>query len=249
MKMKNLVLAASAVLSLAAQGATQAADLPAKAPIYAPQPAPIYNWTGIYFGAHVGAGWITGNWNATNFTNLGPLRLGEGSGSGFLGGAQGGINYQIGAMVFGVEGDISWAQISGDTCNTISAVVHCNSQADRVATLAGRFGIAADRSLFYLKGGVAWLRSTQLLDLTLAQATLSDSKRGWTAGAGVEYALTRNWSAKLEYDFMDFGTSQFTFDFPIASTIVATDIKQRLQTVTFGLNYRFDWGGSGGASY
>jgi outer membrane immunogenic protein len=85
----------------------------------------------------------------------------------------------------------------------------------------------------------------------VTEATGSSNKWGWMAGAGVEYALTRNWSAKLEYDFMDFGTSRFVFDTPfIGNTgIVTADVKQRIQVVKFGWNYKFDWGGPVVANY
>ena len=79
---------------------------------------------------------------------------------------------------------------------------------------------------------------------------MSGNKWGWTAGAGVEYALTRNWSAKLEYDFMGFGTSRVDFDLgPAGLAIIPIDVKQRIQAVKLGLNYKLDWGALVAASY
>ena len=249
--MRKLFLAASAILPLLTGVPAKAADMPVKTPSYRAPPPIAYSWTGIYFGGHLGAGWTTQEWRAIDFV-LGTLRFGSGTASGFLGGAQIGVNYQVDAMVFGIEADFSWADLSGETCFTFLALVQCNSKADRFGTVAGRLGIAVDRALVYFKGGAAWVHDTH--DLTIFQAnfgqssTVSNNKWGWTAGAGVEYALTRNWSAKLEYDFMDFGTTRLSFDFPF-NTIVTTDIKQRIQTVKFGWNYKFDWGGPVVANY
>ena len=81
------------------------------------------------------------------------------------------------------------------------------------------------------------------------EATTSKSKWGWTGGAGVEQAITQNWSAKLEYDFLLFGTERYTFIFPTLPAIVDADIKQRIHTVKLGFNYRFDWGRPVGSSY
>jgi len=247
--MRTLFFAASALLFLPA-GATRAADLPAKASIYTSQPPVAYNWTGFYVGGHVGAGWATNDWNAPVFINLGALRLGAGSASGFLGGAQAGVNYQIDAMVFGLEADASWAQLSGEACNTLQGAVHCTSGANRFGTVTGRFGIAADRALVYLKGGAAWLHDEHTLTILGApDTTVSGDRWGWTGGAGIEYALTRNWSAKLEYDFMDFGTQQHVFvTAPVATLPSTVAIKEHIQTAKFGLNYRFDWAafGAGG---
>ncbi len=155
------------------------------------------------------------------------------------------VVYSWTGLYFGGHVGTGWA--NNDWKPIDFPLILCNSKADRFGTIAGRFGIAADRALVYLKGGAAWLHSTHVFTIaTLGDGdfTASGTKWGWTAGAGVEYALTRNWSAKLEYDFMDFGTSRFIF-----GTVVPIDIKQNIQTVKFGLNYKFDWGGVVAASY
>jgi outer membrane immunogenic protein len=193
--------------------------------------------------AHVGAGWTTKEWT---FESPLLITLGSDTISGFLGGAQIGANYQIDVMVFGVEGDFSWASLSGQTCNAITGAVECNSDADRFATVTGRFGIVGfDRALFYLKAGGAWVHDTNEITTVGPQthSSVSANRTGWTAGGGIEYALPRNWSAKLEYDFMDFGTRSYPFDLtPTVFGVANVDIKQRVQVVKFGLNYRFGWG-------
>jgi outer membrane immunogenic protein len=179
---------------------------------------------------------------------VGPLPLGSlATVSGFLGGGQIGANYQLDVMVFGVEADFSWADLSGQTCAALQDLVACNSNANRFGTITGRFGIAAfDRALFYFKIGGAWVHDTFEINTVgpVVHSSVSANRGGWTAGGGVEYALPRNWSAKLEYDFMDFGTHRYFFNLlPTDLGAVDADIKQRIQVVKFGLNYRFGWWG------
>ena len=251
--MRTLFLAASAMLTLLAGGPATAADMPARAPMYKAQPPVAYSWTGLYVGGHLGAGWATNEWRAVEIGGSNPFRLGTGNPSGFLGGAQIGVNYQVDAVVFGFEAEVSWASLTGETCNAVAATVQCNSKSDRFGTLAGRFGIAADRTLVYFKGGAAWTHDIHDLVLCcgVVEATVSGGKWGWMAGTGLEYVLTRNWSAKLEYDFMDFGTSRFVFDLPaVGGTGTATtEIKQRIHALKFGWNYKFDWSAPVAANY
>src|SRR5262249_47184109 len=141
---------------------------------------------------------------------------------------------------------------SGETCNfALGGSFLCSSKIERFGTVTGRIGGTFDHALLYLKAGGAWVRDTPTFGVvagTKAEDTTSKSKWGWTGGAGVEYALTHNWSAKLEYDFLLFGTERYTFVFPTFSTIDA-DVKQRIHTVKLGFNYRFDWSRPVGSSY
>jgi outer membrane immunogenic protein len=226
-----------------------AADLAVKSsPPPSSPPLPI-SWTGFYIGAHVGAGWTTSEWTIVpTAAQVGQqLPFGSDTVSGFLGGAQIGANYQIDVMVFGVEGDFSWAGLSGQTCNTVGGLIECNSNVDRFATVTGRFGIVSfDRALFYLKAGGAWAHDTYEITALgpFAHSSVSANRMGWTAGGGIEFALQRNWSAKLEYDFMDFGTHNYPIDLtPTSIGLTTVNIQQRIQVVKFGLNYRFGWGG------
>ena len=63
---------------------------------------------------------------------------------------------------------------------------------------------------------------------------LSDTRVGWTAGASVEYAFAPQWSAKLEYNYMDFGSQNVSF-----TPGTSTDIDQQIHAVKFGINYKF----------
>jgi outer membrane immunogenic protein len=121
------------------------------------------------------------------------------------------------------------------------------------ATLTGRVGYAVQpMTLLYVKGGVAWVRSkyTECCEPALAapappvaaDGVASATRTGWTAGGGVEYMFAPNWSVFVEYNYIGLGTDAITFQ-PINTTPTsfAYDIKQNVQTVLVGVNFR--WGG------
>jgi outer membrane immunogenic protein len=246
--MKRSFVAAAALTSCITASA-MAADMPAKA--YRSFPAEVFSWSGFYVGGHLGYGWSSNDWKVSD--TISTFNIGSGTINGALGGAQVGVNWQTGQMVLGIEADFSWADMSGETCNfALGASFLCSSKVERFGTITGRIGGAFDRTLLYLKAGSAWVRDTPTLGVVFgskAEETISKSKWGWTGGAGVEQAITQNWSAKLEYDFLLFGTERYTFIFPTLPAIIDVDVKQRIHTVKLGFNYRFDWGRPVGASY
>ena len=131
-----------------------------------PPPGPVWNWTGGYFGAHIGAAW--GN---TNFSDpFGPSLYGDDVRTpGFLGGVQTGYNWQAPntRFVFGVEADLSGLASTGtNTCLAYSGSflsANCRSRPDASTTFTGRVGIAVggdERTLLYVKGGLAGLHES-----------------------------------------------------------------------------------------
>ena len=214
-----------------------------------------FSWTGFYIGAHAGWGWGKTEWSdgcldlnpANSFCEaeaLGPL--GSYNLNGFLGGGQVGYDWQLGWAVFGIEADASWSDIKGS--GICLGERQCSSKIDAFGTITGRFGGAFDRALLYVKGGGAWAHEKHTV-VQLSSATtssLSDTRWGWTVGAGVEYAFAPNWSGKIEYDFLDFGRDAHIFAFT-PNFGVSGDVRQTIHTVKLGLNYRF--GGSTNAGY
>ena len=112
--------------------------------------------------------------------------------------------------------------------------------------------------MIYVKGGAAMARDTfSFTSTSIAggpptfagpKASIDDTRWGWMLGMGVEQAFTSNWSAKIEYNYLDFGTKSYglvagpnAFDGAVSSTYT-TDIAQRLHVIKVGLNYRFDQG-------
>ena len=255
------LLVGMAVAASALATAASAADLPAPAytpPAYRPV---IYDWTGIYGGAHVGGAWMNDVVTTTTTTILQPAgTTTKVDPMGVVGGAQAGVNFQFSPVVIGFEGTWSWTSLTG-TKITPSPLAGGFSQsstsaAPYVATAAGRIGFAANDFLFYAKGGGAWARVEYTQSVAagpvFTQQTMTDNRTGFVAGAGVEFGMTENLSAKLEYDYLGFGTKTYTFanlSAPVGGVntpfALPVSVKSNMQMVTVGMNYRFNWGGGG----
>jgi outer membrane immunogenic protein len=239
-------LLGSMFAGLMATGAAQAADMPLKAPQRA---APVFSWTGFYIGAHFGGTWGT----VESELPLGQfsdrldglvIPISSHTINGFLGGGQVGYNYQINSwLVFGVEGQFSWTDASGSTPCLL--LFKCTTDVNWMASLAGRVGYTFDRTMLYAKVGVAWADSDYTADFLGAGVIAFDASKtrtGLMVGAGIEYAFLPNWSAKLEYNYMDFDTD--TIGFGLRGTnlcCIDVDVTQKMHLVKFGVNYRF-WG-------
>jgi outer membrane immunogenic protein len=192
----------AAAAMVAVSGHAFAADLPTRSsPV--PLPAAAYNWTGLYLGINAGYGSGNSNWSdgAIGMTGNFPT-------SGFLVGGTLGANYQMGDYALGIEGDGDWTNLhgnSGTTCSGISTAVpppvSCQTQSEWLATVRGRLGYAFDRILLYGTAGAAFGN----IQAGLNPPSTFDSRleAGWVAGAGVEFAISANWTAKVEYLFVD----------------------------------------------
>jgi outer membrane immunogenic protein len=245
-------LIAIATAALVVTSPAWAADLPpAPAPMpraaaYIPAPPP-FSWTGFYIGANLGGGWGRGNvvdsLFGANYTN--------GSSASFVGGGQVGGNYQIGSFVVGAEADFDWFANNknsgtGTVLPTVPATTLRVSANDRwVTTLAARFGWAFDHLLFYGKAGGGWVGAGNFAVTNVgtgASVSLSNSNTnvGWLVGAGVEYALTPNWTAKLEYDYLALNNASYTVTVPGVGADTFTNGGRNVQTVTIGVNYLFN---------
>jgi outer membrane immunogenic protein len=198
-------ICASIAVLAAGSGAAFAADIPmAPAPAapayYAPAPPPVYNWTGYYIGVNGGYGFASGNTTAT--VAGGPFNglsaTGSGNISGGVAGGQMGFNYQINQLVVGMEGDFDWSgQSKTDSIGVLSETV----KLPWIATIRGRAGIAIDRALLYGTGGVAFTEASDNVTAAGVGTLFSASSvnAGWTIGAGAEFALAQNWTARVEY--------------------------------------------------
>ncbi len=158
--------AASLLLGLSLSA--EAADLPPappppQAPVFVPVPP--FSWTGFYLGGNLGAGWNHGNISDSH----GLFSWGANNSATFVGGAQVGFNYQINAVVLGLEGDFDWFANNNNSGGgtaipgaAVGAVVQGSNNGRWLTTLTGRVGFAADRLLVYMKGGGAWVGSNNL---------------------------------------------------------------------------------------
>jgi outer membrane immunogenic protein len=225
-------------VTIAAVNASLASDL------YQTPASDRYSWTGCYLGAHVGYGWG----DPTNTDNPGsawfagaPIKVDT---DGVIGGGQLGCDYQATSnLVIGIEGSGSGADLNGSAnVNAPLASVAAKVDTDWLATLTGRVGVSFDRSLIYAKGGAAWAEDKYsgvwtVLGFTGA-VSAKETRTGWTVGGGWEYALWKSLSAKIEYNYLDFGTDRVSFPAGAFGTYVG-DIDETIHVVKVGLNYRF----------
>jgi outer membrane immunogenic protein len=217
--LKTLALAAG--VSVVALSTGFAADLGArpvyKAPVAA---APMYTWTGFYVGAHVG-----GAFGSNDFS--GSFGSPGNDSNGFIGGGQVGADYQFAPnWLIGVEGQFSGASIDE---STISAGNEFKNKIGWLSSVTGRLGYVANNVLIYGKAGGAFAD----YKTTIGGIGDSDTRTGWTAGGGLEYMFSPQWSAKVEYQYYDFGKDSYTaVGFPY-------EVDSNIHTVKAGINWRF----------
>jgi outer membrane immunogenic protein len=243
--MKKVLLGACVAVLGCAQA--MAADLPARSAYKAPVATAVpFSWTGLYLGWHVGG--AAARWNDTALTTTPFMAAGTSTGNnatGVLGGAQIGYDWQTGNMVFGLQGDLAWADIRNTSAAPFPSIgVSVNNRVSALGTVTGRLGWAMDRSLLYVKGGWAWSRNQfDVLSAPTFDAGASDTRNGWTVGLGAEMAVWNNWSVFAEYDYLDFGTRTVAVSGPGVAGAPPFDVRERIHEVKLGANYRFNWTG------
>jgi outer membrane immunogenic protein len=244
-------LATGAIIAVAFIGTPAvAADMgvPSRS-YYPPLPPAIYDWTGIYVGGHIGGGILTDSVSQNGSATINLLSSGSLRPAGVIGGAQIGANYEFVPWVVGVEAWWTDSAISGNTLiGTTSALFpqeRFTSQAEWFAAVTGRVGYAANDWLFYAKAGGAWMNVRYTEDILIPggvtgvpNQVLTDDRTGFTVGAGIELGLVENLSAKIEYDFYDFGSKNYNFN-----AITPVSVNSNLHTIIVGLNYKFNWSG------
>ena len=226
--MKRVVSASIVTLAMVIAAATaNAADMPrrqhmpTKAPAYVPPP---YNWTGFYVGINAGGGWGSSEWSAVTGTSSADV-------SGAVVGGTLGYNWQTGAIVFGVEGDVDWSNIKGSTAS-VPCTTNCETRNSWLATTRGRIGYAFDRIMPYVTGGAV------VGDIKASPAGFagdSETRVGWTIGGGAEFALSGPWTAKLEYLYADLGDTNCA----AGNCALSTNVDLTTNLVRGGINYRF----------
>ena len=225
--MKRIVLTA-ALVALGSASAF-AADLPPRS--YAKAPAMAIaatNWSGLYLGGNVGYGWGNGGPNvallpSSDFGIVAPTFGGRRNGA--VGGAQIGYNWQAGSIVTGFEADIQGSAVRGSDRTVLSGLTGApvpgllGSSDQRMSwfgTFRGRVGFTAiPELLIYATGGLAYGQIDASADTFFTSTnhyptSVSQTKAGWTVGGGTEWAFARNWSAKIEYLYVDLGNVSVT---------------------------------------
>jgi outer membrane immunogenic protein len=263
------LLMTAAIASLGFANIASAADLPARTYTKAPVAPVAFNWSGFYIGGFVGGAFADRNATATDpqsaplaFYNGGNLVNSYGLNSSFIGGGTIGYNWQTPGsnLVLGLEGEAGYLHLhrSQQDINAVNSgfalpdSVNSTRIGDAYGVIAGRVGFASDRALFYAKGGVAFVGNNYSFSDPCTTggcgaATLFLNNSGtqvtWAAGAGIEYALTNNWSIKGEYLYL--GTRKTFTQSGVAGASLAGTIETNsasdpgVHTAKIGINYRF----------
>ncbi|MBR0828706.1 porin family protein [Bradyrhizobium manausense] len=273
--MKRVSLAISLILfgTMAASAADLAAHY-TKAPVMAPS----YNWTGFYVGGNVGGQWGSSNSNTstvfdpfgyfadTSVTAVNAVGAQHINSSSVTGGLTAGYNWQVNNAVFGFQGDINYFGFKGSAtgsavypcCAPVGFTVNSSVSADWLATIRGRIGVLATPNwLIYATGGAAIADVKGDFTFTdgfmTESGAIRDTRVGWTAGVGGEYAVGNGWSLKAEYLYVDLGRASMRSTnlggvfgpFPASVFTHSADLKSNI--VRVGVNYNF--GGPAVARY
>ena len=226
------------------------------------------SWTGFYIGAHGGYGWSDWDGYAGTTAGTNPVTVIDGandpyrtlSDEGWFGGAQLGFNLQNGQFVFGIEGDISWADIDAggqlDAGGPLPASLwekQHDLSLDYFGTARARLGVAVGSFLPYVTGGFAWGKTSGDLAVAYSNntglvgtsyASADETHTGWVVGGGVEWALAGSWSLKAEYLHLDLGEADYAFSGtvfngdPFDTDSFRSDLT--VDTVRVGINYQLD---------
>ena len=242
--MKRVLLSLSSVAA-AALFATSAfaADLPVRqvAPAPVPYVAPT-TWSGCYVGGNLGGAFGDASLS-------GPAGTVSTNGSGFAGGGQIGCDYQFGGgWVIGFRDMFDWTSNShsgtfaagsfGAPLAGTQAVANFNNQ--WFDTLTARIGYAVQPAwLLYFQGGAAWGHTSANVTYAGVQyGQTSQTRTGWTLGGGAEWMFAPHWSAFLEGNYMDFGSTSGSVT-GAGGVVYPVSAKATETTVLLGVNYRW----------
>jgi outer membrane immunogenic protein len=206
--MRNRLIGTIASLALTGTAAG-AADLYRNPASYAPSATPYtsYSWMGPYVGANFGYQW-------------GSLSNSSASPNGIAGGLQGGFNWQYQQLVLGGETDLQLSDATGTFANYQFANPW-------FGTVRGRAGFAMNNILFYGTLGLAYGRGR----VNIGSVSETNMHFGWTTGLGLEVGLSQNWSAKVEYLYIDLGSESYG--------LTGTTNGLTSNMLRFGANYHF----------
>jgi len=248
--MRKFLLGAFASAAIAAPGL--AADLPATTYTKSPMVAEVWDWTGFYIGLQGGFGWGTSQETFFNQPNTAGLFAGT-QNYDFSGGIAGGVvgfNWQSGAWVFGVEADYNWSNLNGNSREINAGLgdtyfTNVKSLGDvkgRVGWTTNAWDTTGNRMLVYVDGGVAFGQVEHHYDAGLNGGAANTfiataSRTGWTAGVGLEYMFTRNFTGRLEFDWVDLGRSTIQYDPTVITN--RSEWRDSFGVVKVGVNYKF----------
>jgi outer membrane immunogenic protein len=199
-------LVITAVLSAPAM----ATDMNPPNHVKAPAIDHLYNWSGVYAGAHVGY-----NWGRARIADNGVVTENAVPMDGGVAGLLAGVNWQAGAFVYGLEGDFGVSNLRGTGTIIPPAIPPTpivappnHYKVDWTGTVRARVGYTIlPRTLVYVAGGLA-LANFEFRDGD-TQNAISKLLNGWVIGGGVDHAFMSNLVGRLEYLYADYGSRDF----------------------------------------
>lgn len=244
--MKKILMATVALAAFGLSAPASAADLGSRMYTKAPPVAAVPSWAGFYVGGQIGYQW--GNVDQTErFTATGTTTSTQSWDiDGAVGGAHIGYNFQFGQFVFGIEGDLEASGMNGSAAGLTPGFVGTEIDGSWQASIRARFGIVAwNNLLIYGTAGIAWADLDRRYSFTFGGPNpslpgdfFSSTEAGFTIGAGAEWMFARNWSARVEYRYTDFGT--ITDVAPASLPLFNYENDINFHTVRFGVSYHFN---------
>jgi len=266
--MKKILLGSVALIVMSVP--VLAADMPVKA---VPLP-PAFSWTGCYVGLNVGYGWARFRKSDVTRSQVTPVALTTShpdfdfDDDGAVGGGQIGCNWQYGFWVWGLETDLQVTSIEardrlpglfGDITGRNELIfTEAQSALRWFGTARARLGwTVTPTTLLYVTGGFAYGRVNSHLGFgptvsnQVTQVNFDDQYHyGYTVGFGAEAKIAQNFTAKLEYLYVDLGSADYAFNNiggtftpggAVATANYTWNQRVDLHVVRLGLNYQFNW--------
>ena len=214
--------------------------------VYKSLPHVPYNWSGVYFGGDGGFGWETAKGTltdaASNLLTAYNYRV-----NGPVAGLFAGGNYQLNKVVLGIEGDWQWSNLTGNSqalaplgaAGTFpSGPLMVSTTVKDYASVRGRLGLAFDRFLAFGTAGWAWGNPLTSYALVGAAPFVDQDRRstGWTAGVGVDYAITESAVARIEYRYTSLATPSFV---SVATNSAEVSNRAPISDLRAGIAYKF----------
>jgi outer membrane immunogenic protein len=240
--MRRYLLATVSAAALSTSAIAADIPMPVKA---TPAVVVAPSWAGFYIGVNAGVAW-----HRAEFTDFGgntPLAFPRGTKywspdeAGFTGGGQIGYNFQSGNFVYGVEADFNYVsnKASATFAGNPFGLLTTTTKLDWMGTVRGRLGVTFSPTLVYVTGGWAFahFEDTWSIPGAITQGNVDKTRSGWTVGGGAEHMFARNWTAKIEALYADFGKwDGFLTGF---GSTYRTQFEHQVLTVRGGLNYKW----------
>lgn len=229
----SLIVAAAGIMPVQADGPSEARRIrPADPYAYTPPPEQLfYNWSGVYFGGHIGGDWGT---DRGSLTTVGAETITQRSG-GSIGGAQAGYMHQVRELVLGAEVKYSWTGTEFSFASNASPGLAMATRVNDLTAVTGRVGYAYMNWLAYWKAGWA-TAGLEHVASGVANGSANVRGNGWVGGAGLSYAFGPNLIGGVEYDYVRVNADAAS---PVPGVVALSGTGLDMQSVTFRLDFKF----------